>query len=155
VPPAARDGYISRLNTRRAELEAMTAADARVAYARLATFLSGVLLAAVLWLAAFSPWWTVAPVAMFVLLVRRHDAVLRARDRAAPGIAFYERGLARLEDRWIGTGDPGERFRNDGRNALPPQDGPSPSRWYGSCTRSTAILLGQGCDRTPDSCRHV
>jgi DNA mismatch repair ATPase MutS len=25
-------------------------------------------------------------------------------------IAFYERGLARLEDRWIGTGEAGERF---------------------------------------------
>ena len=29
------------------------------------------------------------------------------------GIAFYERGLARLEDRWAGGGEQGERFRDD------------------------------------------
>src|SRR5262249_26068855 len=28
-------------------------------------------------------------------------------------IAFYERGQARLEDRWIGTGEPGDRFQTD------------------------------------------
>jgi len=29
-------------------------------------------------------------------------------------MAFYERGLARLEDRWAGIGEPGDRFRDDG-----------------------------------------
>ena len=28
-------------------------------------------------------------------------------------IRFYERGLGRIEDRWIGTGETGERFRSD------------------------------------------
>jgi hypothetical protein len=55
-----------------------------------------------------------APAMLFVWLVRRHDQVLRSRDAASKGIAFYERGLARLEDRWVGTGEPGERFRDDG-----------------------------------------
>ena len=33
---------------------------------------------------------------------------------AAPRlVAFYDRGLARLEDRWIGTGETGERFLTD------------------------------------------
>jgi hypothetical protein len=54
------------------------------------------------------------PVAVFALLVRRHDQVQHARDAAIRGIAFYERGLARLEDRWAGTGEPGDRFRDDG-----------------------------------------
>ena len=43
----------------------------------------------------------------------RHDQVIRSRDAAIRGIAFYERGLARLEDRWVGTGEPGDRFRDD------------------------------------------
>ena len=37
----------------------------------------------------------------------------RARCRRAAAIEFYERGLARIEDRWAGTGEPGERFRDD------------------------------------------
>ena len=32
---------------------------------------------------------------------------------AVRGIRFYERGLARIEDRWRGSGEPGERFRDD------------------------------------------
>ena len=50
---------------------------------------------------------------LFIWLARRHDRVIRARQAALRGIAFYERGLARLEDRWVGTGEPGDRFRDD------------------------------------------
>ena len=39
--------------------------------------------------------------------------MIRQRDAAARAIAFYERGLARIEDRWPGTGEPGDRFRDD------------------------------------------
>ena len=77
----------------------LTVADARFGYARLATFASVVLLAVLAWRAALSVWWLLVPVAIFAWLVRRHDQVLRARDAAIRGIAFYERGLARLEDR--------------------------------------------------------
>ena len=45
--------------------------------------------------------------------MRGHARVLRARELAIRGMGFYERGLARLEDRWAGTGEPGERFRDD------------------------------------------
>ena len=47
------------------------------------------------------------------MLIRRHDRVIRARDAAARAITFYARGLARIEDRWIGTGEPGDRFRDE------------------------------------------
>jgi hypothetical protein len=91
----------------------LAAADVRLARARLATFFSGVLLALLAWPSAISWWWLLAPSAVFVWLLRCHDCVLRARALAIGGIGFYERGLARLEDRWIGTGEPGERFRDD------------------------------------------
>jgi hypothetical protein len=91
----------------------MTAVDARFAHARLATFFSGVVLALLAWRSAVAIWWLLAPVAVFVWLVRRHDGVLRARELAIRGIGFYERGLARLEDRWPGTGERGDRFRDD------------------------------------------
>jgi hypothetical protein len=113
VPSTAVQEYRARLNARRAARDALTAADARLAHARLATFFSGVLIALLAWHPGITIWWLLAPVAVFVWLVRRHDRVLRARELAIRGIDFYERGLARLEDRWPGTGEPGERFRDD------------------------------------------
>jgi hypothetical protein len=47
---------------------------------------------------------------LFVVLVVLHDRVIQARTRAERAAAFYERGLARLGDAWMGRGDGGERF---------------------------------------------
>jgi len=105
--------YGRRLDARRTRREALIAADARFAYARLATFLSAVVLAPVAWRGLVSFWLMLAPAAVFVWLMRGHARVLRARELAIRGMGFYERGLARLEDRWAGTGEPGERFRDD------------------------------------------
>ncbi len=74
---------------------------------------SGVLLAILAWFGVADVLWLLVPAALFIWLVRRHDEVLRDRDMADRGIAFYERGLSRLEDRWAGGGEPGERFRDD------------------------------------------
>ena len=41
-----------------------------------------------------------------------HERIRRRQRLAARSIAFYERGLARIEDRWRGTGETGERFRD-------------------------------------------
>jgi hypothetical protein len=46
------------------------------------------------------------------VLVVIHDRVDRALRKAARGMAYYERALARLENRWIGAGNQGERFRD-------------------------------------------
>ena len=70
-------------------------------------------LALLAWHAVVNPWWLLAPGAVFIWLVRHHERVLRERELAMGAIAFYERGQARLEDRWVGTGEPGERFRDD------------------------------------------
>ena len=105
--------YSARLNARRAARDRLTETDARFAHARLATFASAVVLAVLVWRSVIAPWWLLAPVVAFMWLVRRHDRVIRARDAAIRGIGFYERGLARLEDRWAGTGEPGDRFRDD------------------------------------------
>jgi hypothetical protein len=113
VPSTAVQEYRARLNDRCATRDALRAADARLAYARLATFFAGVVLAVLAWHPGVTIWWLLAPGAVFVWIVHRHDGVLRARELAIGGIGFYERGLARLEDRWPGTGEPGERFRDD------------------------------------------
>ena len=65
------------------------------------------------WAGAATYWLLLVPVVAFGVLVQRHDRVIRARDAAARAITFYERGLARIEDRWPGSGEPGERFADD------------------------------------------
>ena len=59
-----------------------------------------------------SAWWLLLPIAALAVLGVIHDRVDRALRHAARGIAYYERALARLENRWIGTGSAGERFRD-------------------------------------------
>jgi hypothetical protein len=105
--------YLARLEARRAARDRLTDTDARVAHARLATFAAAAVLAVLVFRSVVTPWWLLAPALVFIWLVRRHDQVIRARSTATKSIAFYERGLARLEDRWTGTGEPGDRFRDD------------------------------------------
>lgn len=113
MPAPALQEYLARLDSRRAARDELTAADARLSHARLGTFFSGLALGLLAWRFGISFWWLLAPMTVFAWLVLRHDRVLRTRDAAIRGIEFYERGLARLEDRWIGTGEPGDRFRDD------------------------------------------
>jgi hypothetical protein len=112
MPNAPADEYRARLGARRETHASLTRLDAHFSYARLAVFVLGVLSALAAWRGWITLWWLALPVAVFAVLVVRHDRVLRRRDAAARAIAFYERGLARIEDRWAGTGDTGERFRN-------------------------------------------
>ncbi len=61
---------------------------------------------------SISPWSLLGPVSAFLALVIWHRKITRERTLAARAIAFYDRGLARLKDQWIGTGLAGERFRD-------------------------------------------
>lgn len=57
--------------------------------------------------------WVAGPLAAFAVLAWRHGLALSALERARRAVAVYERGLARVEDRWAGTGETGERFRQE------------------------------------------
>src|SRR6185437_2124913 len=59
-----------------------------------------------------SSWWLAVPVAVFAAVAVAHARVLRARRKALRAIAVYQRGLARIEDRWMDGGSLGERFRD-------------------------------------------
>ena len=79
--------------------------DRALSNARLAVFGLGVALAFAAWgWHAVPASWVALPVAAFLGLLLAHDRVIRARDRADRSVAFYERGLARLEHRFAGTG---------------------------------------------------
>jgi hypothetical protein len=61
---------------------------------------------------AFSSEWLWAPIAAYATLSAIHQRVIRARTRAETAAAMYKRGIARIEDRWAGTGQTGDRFRD-------------------------------------------
>ncbi|HEX6802522.1 MAG TPA: mismatch repair protein [Terriglobales bacterium] len=61
---------------------------------------------------AISPWWLLFPATIFAAIAGYHSRVLRARDLAQRAVAFYQGALARIEDRWQGTGQTGERFND-------------------------------------------
>jgi MutS domain V len=50
------------------------------------------------------------PIAAFVVLAIVHGRLIRRVTAYSRAIRFYEQGMARLEDRWAGTGCTGERF---------------------------------------------
>jgi len=80
---------------------------------RLGVFAAGVVVAWFVFGPARIPaGWLGVPAGVFVVLVVVHDRLIRSRERAERAVAFYARGIARLEHRWIGQGNPGERFRD-------------------------------------------
>jgi hypothetical protein len=109
---APADEYRARLSDRRATHARLARVDERLSYARLAVFAIAILLVAAGWRGWVAPWWAALPLVSFVALIVKHNAIVRARDAAARAIAFYDRGLARIEDRWVGGGENGERFRD-------------------------------------------
>jgi MutS domain V len=105
--------YRQRLDRWRSEHARGDLLYRRLGNARLASGLLGLVVAAVsLGAGRISPWWLLLPIVALIVLVLIHDRVDRALRRAARGIAYYERALARVENRWIGTGNQGERFRD-------------------------------------------
>jgi MutS domain V len=57
--------------------------------------------------------WLLAPIAVYLILALWHELMLRAKARAATAADYYRNGIARIEDRWAGTGQTGDRFRTE------------------------------------------
>jgi hypothetical protein len=100
--------YRQRLAARAATLAVMERRNARIAGLRIALGLGGVALLIWLGLAPFGT--LVSIVALFAVIAIGHGRLINARDRARSAVAFYQRGLARMNFEWVGTGDPGDRF---------------------------------------------
>ncbi|HMD87321.1 MAG TPA: DNA mismatch repair protein MutS [Terriglobia bacterium] len=56
--------------------------------------------------------WVLAPLSAIVVLAVIHERVLKRRGRCSRTVAYYERALARINNRWMGTGETGERFQS-------------------------------------------
>ena len=53
---------------------------------------------------AFSPWWLLTPLAIFIAIAAFHSRILRKSTQAERAADFYRKAIARIEDRWHGNG---------------------------------------------------
>src|SRR5580692_2465652 len=85
----------------------------RVGYAKLLVMAAGLLLAWIVLGKHFvAAYWLIAPVAAYGVLTIWHGRVLRSKSQANTASEFYRKGISRIEDRWTGDGQTGERFRD-------------------------------------------
>lgn len=102
--------YENRRADLRSELTACDARDRNFATARGVVFLVGLV---VLWQVVYGDvagWWLFAPVGVFAVLAVLHSRVVRQFSWTRRAIAFYDRALDRLADRWRGVGVSGQRY---------------------------------------------
>jgi len=103
--------YRRRLSALEREENALKQRDGHYVAAKIAVMVAVALLAA--WLVKYAPSrlpLLVIVLAIFALIFVLHERVLRSLRTTRQRKGFYERGLARLEGRWPGTGRQGEQF---------------------------------------------
>jgi hypothetical protein len=109
--PDPRSTYSRLLAERQAEIAARERRHRALGYWRLAAAACG---AAIVGMALFqrsvSVLWAAIPVVVFVTLAVQHESLLRVLERRRRAARFFERALARLDGRWAGTGEPGDRY---------------------------------------------
>ena len=106
-----RAEYLRRLDAWKSNLTDCERQHRRLGMANL-TLGGATLVVAGLALAAklLSVLWVLAPLSGVVVIAIVHTRVLARRRRSTRTVAYYERALARLDNRWMGTGETGERF---------------------------------------------
>ncbi len=111
LAPNPRAEYQRRLELRRRAAEQKDRVELRIATARFALFVAAAVMA---WLSfrdeVFPAWWLLLPFIAFVVLVVLHERVRREHRRFDRAAAFYERGIARIDNHWAGAGESGSRF---------------------------------------------
>jgi hypothetical protein len=103
--------YPARLTRWIAEAEKRAAVQNRLGTARVWIGVAFAIVTSIaLGPAWFSPWWILLPAVPLVITVAMHGPKQRALLRARRLAAYYERGVAKVEDRWAGTGSKGDAW---------------------------------------------
>jgi MutS domain V len=112
--PDPRAVYSQRLAAYQELVSAKNRLHIRIGNFKLAVVAAGLFLAGFcLHRNSLSSYWLLLPVALYAGLAVAHEQILRQRSRAETATSFYRQGIARIEDRWAGTGQPGDRFRDE------------------------------------------
>lgn len=93
-----------------------TALERQLAWLGNTRFAAFVVAFGLFWPAVFrliSPYWLAAPLAVLAVLSMLFARAARRSRLAARAVAFYERGLARVEERWAGQGVSGAAYLDD------------------------------------------
>ncbi len=105
--------YRARLSSWNSRLSRAQRQYSQFGNARLATGIAAVAVGGFsIGVSMISPWWLLVPLVIFIALAIALERLDSERESAARGVAYYERGMGRIEDRWIGKGSQGERFRD-------------------------------------------
>ncbi|HXN64330.1 MAG TPA: hypothetical protein VN862_03290 [Candidatus Acidoferrales bacterium] len=111
---APQTEYSQRLEARMQTFAAKEREHIRLGNSKLLVIVAGLVAA---WLGLrdhkISLWWIAAAIVVYLALAILHERILRLRNRADRAAAFYRRGLARIADRWAGSGETGDTFGDD------------------------------------------
>jgi hypothetical protein len=106
--------YRSRLQQWQEILKRHQSHARTLSISRLVVFFIGVIFFALsIGSSFFATPWIILTAILFVVLVVKHDQVLRKRDQASMAIQFYERGLSRIQDTWMDRDDPVHEIKVD------------------------------------------
>ncbi len=110
-PADPREEYARRLDERRVSLAGKEKRHRTLGYVRLLVVLAAALIAfAAFDRGALSGWWLLVPAVVFFVLGGVLHRIETDRASLSRAVVFYERAVARLDGRWAGTGETGERF---------------------------------------------
>jgi hypothetical protein len=108
-----REAYNQRLSRRRETFAQHQRNHIRIGQIRLTIFaLAAVLAWASFYKGAISAWFLLAPLLLFAGALAYHQSLMRRMECARRAVNFYERAIDRLDGKWAGRGESGERFRN-------------------------------------------
>lgn len=110
VDPRAE--YEKRLEARLKVAAALERRHIRAGNIKLGIIAAGIFVIFLVLDGRLSPYWILAPAVLFAAFIVVHQRILCAKARAETAAALYHRGIARIGDKWAGTGATGERFRD-------------------------------------------
>ena len=102
--------YSQLLDKRRLDLAARDQQHRVFGYLQLAAVVSALAAVGLALFHKVSIFWVFAPAAAFATLFIIHERLLRVSERRRRSIRYFERALARLEGKWAGQGEAGDRF---------------------------------------------
>jgi hypothetical protein len=105
-----REVYSRLLDDRRAEIAERERRHRMLGYLKVAV---APLVGLTLWMALvhiLSVFWVLLPAALLAWLAVFHEHLLRQLERRRRAERYFERALARLDGKWAGTGEAGERY---------------------------------------------